>query len=194
MRAVISLLVLVISGIPGTVFAVPGDYGYRFIHTNVVVRNLTQNYGAGFNSAAADYQNAGNITFSAGPSNLDPPFSGHVAFHEFNFGPTGFAAIAIGYTASDQPCFTYPNVTWTGSCTMTNGVDYGYIRINTHYTPSPSTAFRDHLLRHEFGHILGMIHSPCIGGSDSIMSQTNCPPLRTTLQPADINLINAWYP
>lgn len=194
MKTVSSLLVLMTLGIPGAVLADPGDLGYRFIHNTITVRDLAPTFtAADFNSAGADFVSAGNLAFLSGPTHLNPPYSSHVGFIEVNLGAVTWDGLAIGYTATNQPCGTFPGGTLTGNCTMANGADYALIRFNLFFG-SPSTARRAFLIRHEFGHILGMSHDTCVSPPNSIMAPGNCLPVRTTLQPIDTDIINTWYP
>lgn len=190
------LSILILFGIPGPVFSVPGDLGYRIIHSNITVRNNAPGFSVtDFIVAKADYSSAGNLSFAYGASNFNPPFSANVFYLNANYGATGWAGLANARNASNQLCSTFPGGTLTGNCTMSNGADWGMVYFNTFYNPSPSTALRAHLIRHEFGHIIGMAHSHCPSPTDSIMAPSSgCSPMRTTLQPADTTLINSWYP
>lgn len=185
---------LVLLSIPVVVLSTPGDLGYRYIHNQVISRLLITSFtNSDFNSASADFSSAGNLSFSPGPSHLNPPYTKNVAFLESNFGSVPWVGLAIGYTASDQPCATYPGGSLTGNCTMSNGADYALIRFNSYYAPF-SAAVRANLIRHEFAHILGLSHSGC-SPTDSVMAPSiSCTPLRTTLQPIDQSIINTWYP
>lgn len=195
MNRFFSITSIIITSIASsTLFAAPGDLGYRFIHNTVTVRILAPSFpSTDFDSAATDFTNAGNLAFTAGPAHLDPSYSSHVAFLEANFGATGWDGLAVGYTAANQPCATFPGGALTGNCTMTNGADYALIRFNSFYTPFSSSR-RAFLIRHEFGHILGMSHDICTSPPASIMAPGNCLPFKTTLQTIDKNIIQSWYP
>lgn len=182
-------------------YAFPTDLGYRFAHkTNIVIRNLTPTYAVVFDSVAGDYGNAG-FTFVLGPQHLDPPYSGHVAFHEHNWGWTTYRALSLTYNVYGEICITESGV-WTGDCNKTNSkADFGYIKINTGYTgianyPNPPTLANKHfLIRHEFGHTLGLGHSPYCNNANTIMVRAvNCSPLYTNLQTIDFTTLGTWYP
>lgn len=66
-------LMLTLSIPTSQVFAIPSDLGYRFIHNSIGIRELTVNYGPVYTGAGTDFSNAGNLSFFAGPANLDPP-------------------------------------------------------------------------------------------------------------------------
>ncbi len=178
----------------GQTMATPGDLGYRFIHNNIGVRDLTVNYGPVFAGAGAEYSSAANVSFFTSPiPGLNAPFTGDVAFSEANFGATGWAGIAIAYNQSSQPCADPVTGALTGNCTLTNGADFGWIRFNSYYNPNPTLDIRNHLVRHEFGHILGLGHDTCSPSVSIMAPSASCSPTRTTLQSPEIGLLNAWY-
>jgi len=175
-------------------FSVPLDYGYRFIHNNIRARDLTVHYAPVYAAAGNDFATAGNLTFFGAPANLNRPYSGHIAYIEANYGANGWAGAAIGYNVLEQPCADITTGTLTGNCTMTQGADFAVVLFNSFYNPNPSNAVMAHLLRHETSHVLGLGHEVCTP-STSVMSPNRfCTPMHTTLQPDDVNLINAWYP
>lgn len=194
-------LALILAIAPNTLFASPTDLGYRFAHkTNIVFRNLAPTYNDAYTPAAVDYGTAG-FTFVAGPSHLDPPYSKNVAFHEANWGWTTLRALSLAYNSNGDICITESGV-WTGHCNKTTKkADFGYIKINNAYTgisafPNPPTlANKNFLIRHEFGHTLGLGHAVVCNNANTIMvPAVNCSPLYTTLQTSDFTVLGAWYP
>lgn len=188
------ILILILALIPITLHAAPTDLNYRFAHQHIYARNLTTNYFFQLESSAYDYAAAGNLAFDWGPSHLDPPYSGHVGFHEANFGATGWIGISLTYNIYGEVCID-EFTGWTGNCnTTTLRADFGYIKLNASYWPNPTVNEKNFLIRHEFGHTLGMGHSSSCFPSTSVMSGGGCSPMHTTLQAQDIAVVGSWYP
>lgn len=172
----------------------PGDLGYRFIHREIGVRDLTTHYGPDFAAAGEEYSNAAHITFFTSTiPDLSPPYSGDVAFSEENYGATGWMGIATAYNRSEQPCTDPTTGNLTGNCTLSNGADFAWIRFNTYYNPNSFEPIRHHLLRHEFGHVMGLSHASCTDSISVMAPGTHCSPMHTTLQTPEITRLHDWY-
>lgn len=171
-----------------------GDLGYRFIHNNVGIRDLAPAYGPYYTGAAGDFMTHTSLNFYwSSNQTLDPPYSGDVAFSEANYGATGWHGIAIGYNAASQACADPVTGFLTGNCTYANGADFAWIRFNTYYLPSPTSAERNNLIRHEFAHILGLGHSGCFPATGVMAPSISCSPLFTVLQPTEAGILGSWY-
>jgi hypothetical protein len=171
----------------------PDRFRWRYIHGSVGGRNLTTNYGPYFADFAYDYNFYTGLTlYWSSNQTLTAPFSGDVAFSEANYGNISWIGNATGYTVSNQPCSNLTTGAITGNCTMTNGVDYGWIRFNTYYN-SYSDYQMQNMLRHEFGHILGLGHGPCDPAEGVMAPSIGCIPMFITLQPTEASLLDFWY-
>jgi hypothetical protein len=99
----ILFILMLLGGSGGVVYSTPTDNGWRFNYSNIYIRNITTtDFSSAFNGAASDFANAGNFSFVWGPSNLNPPFNGHVAYEERWFGAVPWMALAIPFNASGQ--------------------------------------------------------------------------------------------
>jgi hypothetical protein len=171
-----------------------GDLGFRFIHGSVGIRDLAPAYGPYYNGAAVDFwPYTGLNMYWSSNQTLNPPFSGDVAFSEANYGATGWNGLAVPYNALNQPCGDATTGALTGNCTYTMGADYAWIKFNTYYLPSPTAAQRNHLLRHEFSHVLGLAHSGCYPSTGVMAPGVSCSPLYSILQPIEAAILDSWY-
>lgn len=169
------------------------DYGWRYIHSSVGVRNLTTNFGPYFSDAGADFNSATGLSFHwSSNQTLTAPYTGDVAFSEANYGNTGWLANATGYDASNQPCSDLVTGLSTYNCTMENGVDYGWVRFNTYYFTYSDYQMQN-LIRHEFGHILGLGHGPCDPAEGVMAPSVGCIPMFVVLQSDEKDLLDTWY-
>ncbi len=177
----------------GHVYALP-DLNYRWLHSTVGARNFAPAYAPYFTPAAANVMLHTNLTLgnSANQTKL-PPYSGDVAFEEINMGPNGFAGASVAYNVHGLPCSDPVNLTLTGNCTMSVGADHGHVRFNTYYIPIPTSAQAQHLLIHEFIHILGFGHGGCYPSTGVMAPSIVCEPLFTTIQPAEAAILNINY-
>jgi hypothetical protein len=170
-----------------------GDLGFRFIHASIGIRNLAPNYGPIYAGAAADFAAFTSLSFFwSANQTLNPPYTGDVAFSEANYGATGWNAIADPYNQAGQGCFDASGQL-TGNCNFANGADFGWVRFNTFYLPNPTNAQRNHLIRHEFSHILGLAHSGCYPATGVMAPGVGCVPLFSTLQAVEGGILGNWY-
>lgn len=175
---------LLLMSVSGLLFAPPSDLGWRFGHSTIVARNLAPNWTTTLGEAATQYNAAGNLSFSWGPSHLDPPYSGHVAFQEVNFGASGLYGLAESYNV-------YGNLCHLGHCNTTNlKADFGHVKLGISANGAHAY-FKRFVVLHEFGHILGMGHSSFC---DSVMGPTDCWTVANNLTSIDQALIGSWYP
>src|SRR5688572_18215155 len=139
----------------------PPDLGWRWIGSTVGFRNLAPNFTPYFSGAASEITAATGLTFFTSPNqNLLPPFTGDVAFEEVNDGTLYWYGNATGYNIYNQPCSNPVTGAQTGNCTGGLNVSYAHIRFNNYYGGFGNYEMM-HLIRHEFGHVLGMGHGGC---------------------------------
>ena len=173
--------------------AIAQDLGYRWEHSTVGVRNLAPTFSAFFSAAGSEVTGATGLTFYGATANLDPPYSGHVAFQEVNIGTVPWFGEGMGYNVYGQPCANSSGL--TGYCTMTSGADFALVRFNNANGPY-SDYDKMNLIRHEFGHVLGMAHSAACLPPDGVMaiSIRSCWPLYINYSNDELNLLDSWYP
>lgn len=98
---------------------------------------------------------------------------------------TGWAGRGIAYYYA-SPCVTQSGQN-TGSCNTTNHkANYGIVDFNDYYTVN-----RHFLVRHETGHLFGLLHTDC--SYYSVMQGSPCPSAPVTLTNHDKADINAVY-
>lgn len=136
--------------------------------------------------ARDDYDDNTDLTVSSNSSIVQDVT---VAWLEGDFG-TDFYARAK--PKSDGTACTN-NGQITGYCNTTNHlVDYAQILVNTN---SAMIGFvEDHaqtIMRHEFGHVVGMAHGSC--SETSIMRSGGCSEFLTSLATHDISFVNSNY-
>jgi len=142
--------------------------------------------------AISDY-NSTHLTVSAGPIQQSP-FIGNYAniiYYDANYGPTRWDATARQTMSQLQPCFDWNSGRRTDNCETTGDgrADFAYLAYNTYY-PWDDADYATFVVKHEFGHPLGLDHAPCT--TASIMS-TGCANFYTYLQDHDTGEINSWY-
>jgi hypothetical protein len=166
------------------------DFGWRFNHTSIGIRDLAASYGSLYSGASADFGSVTSLYFYwSSNQTLLPPYSGDIAFEEANWGAVSWWGLARAWTQADVPCVdSSGNI--TGNCAG-YVADYGLVRFNSYY--STSTDQKNNILRHEFAHVLGVGHGTC-GPSNGVMAPSiGCVPLYTTLQSPEIGLLSTWY-
>ena len=170
------------------------DLGYRWIHSSVGARNLAPTFAPHFVAAAAEVTWAIGLTFYWAGSDLNPPYAGHIAFQEVDLCGVGWWGQAIGYNIYDQPCADPVYGSLTGYCTMSLGANYALIRFNNANGPYDGYEMAN-LIRHEFGHILGMAHSAGCLPPDGVMAASikSCWPMYITYSASELDLMDAWY-
>ena len=170
-----------------------GDYGWRWDHATVGARFFAPNYNPYFSPSAADIsQYTGLYFYNSTNQTMLPPYSGDVAFQEINMGDIGYLALSESYNVLGDPCSDPVSWTLTGYCNIILRSDHALISFNSYYPTSSSQ--KQHLVTHEFLHVLGVGHSSCDPAVGVMApSTTECAPLFTTLQPGEANTLMSFY-
>jgi hypothetical protein len=152
----------------------------------VLLENRTTNFVAEVIGMRVDYNNT-DLTVTQCADNGQ---CGRVVALEGNWGNTGWFSFAHVFKDLNE-CAAFPYGNVTGNCDWWfRKANWAYIYMNNYYGVQ-SSAMAQFLLRHEFGHVVGLAHSGC--GIWSVMRTNDCGSGPAQLQSHDIGDINSYY-
>ncbi|MEX0964471.1 MAG: hypothetical protein WDZ52_10590 [Pseudohongiellaceae bacterium] len=194
-----------------TAFA-QGDWGWRWLWPTMAIRDLTPQLTASLGAHLTnEIEFATDINVIPGPSHVNPPYSGDLAYVPLSIGSVSIIAVAVPVNSFGDSCSDPQTGTvFTALCPSgATDIDFGGVFVNTNHITAvaPTVPERNFIVLHEAGHILGLSHSTCNPWAilfntplppNSVMAPhpdgLGCEPPHQLYQIPELLLLQSWYP
>jgi|GEM_PF-6276479 len=188
-----------------------GDYGWRWLWPTMAIRDLTPQLSASLGAHLTnEVEFATDIDVIPGPSHVNPPYSGDVAYVPLSIGNTATVAVAVPVNTFGDSCSDPQTGTvFHTLCPPGTNIDFGGVFVNTNNLTAiaPTVPQRNFIVLHEAGHILGLSHATCNPWAviyniplppNSVMAEfidgLGCEPPHQLYQIPELQLLQSWYP